>query len=168
MAGRSTSALVGAGRRGVARKGGAAVAAVALAVVLVGCGSDDDEPASAAASATTAPAAAATSGGSVNPYGGDSAATTAPAGTAPAAGAATVTIDNFAFDPQSSTFKVGQTVTVVNKDSAPHTWTSSDGGFDTGTIQPGKSGTVTLSKAGTFGVVCTIHPNMTGTVTVQG
>jgi plastocyanin len=165
MAGRSTSALVGVERRGVARKGGAAAAAVALAVVLVGCGSDDDEPVSAAASATTAPTAAATApatSGSVDPYGG-SAATTAP----PAAGAATVTIDNFAFDPKTPTFKVGQTVTVVNNDSLPHTWTSSDGGFDTGTIQAGKSGTVTLSKAGTFGVVCTIHPSMTGTVTVQ-
>lgn len=161
MATRSTSTPV-AGRWNVVRKGGAAVAAVALAVVLVGCGSDDEDPATttpaATTAATTAPAGGATQG-SVDPYG--SGATTAPAG------AATVTIDDFAFDPASPTFKVGQTVTVVNNDSAPHTWTSDDGGFDTGTIQPGQSATVTLEKAGTFDFVCSLHPSMTGTVTVQ-
>ncbi|WP_232295099.1 cupredoxin domain-containing protein [Parafrankia sp. EUN1f] len=77
-----------------------------------------------------------------------------------------MTIENFAFSPKTPTFKVGQTITVVNNDSAPHTWTSEAGGFDTGKLEKGQRATVTLSKAGTFTVICQIHPSMTGTVTV--
>lgn len=163
----------GTGRRDVVRRGGVAIAATALAVALVGCGSDDEN--GTTATTTTAPAATAaaettTAGGTAGGYGQQ----TAPAATATSgaggatAAAATVVIDDFKFDPANATFKVGQTVTVTNKDTAPHTWTSSEGGFDTGTLQPGESGTVTLSKAGTFKVICTLHPSMTGTITVQG
>nr|MDT0666616.1 plastocyanin/azurin family copper-binding protein [Micromonospora sp. DSM 115978] len=77
-----------------------------------------------------------------------------------------MTIANFAFSPSVVTFRVGQRVVVTNNDSAAHTWTSSGGGFDTGLIQPGGSATVTLTRVGTFGFLCSPHPNMTGTVTV--
>jgi plastocyanin len=78
-----------------------------------------------------------------------------------------VTIQNFSFSPADTTFSVGQTVTVTNEDSVAHTWTSTEGGWDTGPIQQGQSKTVTLSKAGTFKVFCKPHPFMTGTITVK-
>jgi hypothetical protein len=61
---------------------------------------------------------------------------------------------------------VGDTITWSNQDIAPHTATASDGSFDTGTINPGKSGSHTFTKAGTFAYICSIHPSMKGTVTV--
>ncbi len=162
----------GTGRRNLARRSDAVLIGAALIpMIIVGCGfGGKKDEAAATAPATTAAAAVISIPGSWRSSYGWSAPATPPAGAGGATQArtATVTIDNFAFDPADATFRVGQTVTVVNKDSAPHSWTSSAGGFDTGILQPGESGTVTLKKAGTFDVVCTLHPNMTGTITVQG
>jgi plastocyanin len=83
-----------------------------------------------------------------------------------ASASATVTMgDNF-FSPNSVTVAVGDTVTWKNNGQAPHTATANDGSFDTGTIQPGGSGSHTFSSAGTFAYVCTIHAGMNGTVRV--
>ncbi|HSX48724.1 MAG TPA: cupredoxin family copper-binding protein [Candidatus Saccharimonadales bacterium] len=85
----------------------------------------------------------------------------------PAVATKSITISNFSFSPATITVKVGDKVTITNNDSAPHTVTADDGSFDSGTIQPGATGTVTLSKAGTFAYHCSIHPSMKGTVVVQ-
>jgi LPXTG-motif cell wall-anchored protein len=79
-----------------------------------------------------------------------------------------VTIQGFAFHPGSITVSVGDTVTWTNHDSADHTATASDGSFDTGTLGQGRSGSHTFTRAGTFGYICSIHPNMHGTVVVVG
>ncbi|WP_018638905.1 cupredoxin domain-containing protein [Parafrankia elaeagni] len=150
-----------------------AVAGAALALALGACsGSDDTDTAAGVTPDASAPVAATADGAGHSSSYGSHPSTTTPAVAAtgaPAGGAqsaTTVTIENFAFSPQTATFKVGQTVTVVNNDSAPHTWTSADGGFDTGRLEQGQSATVTFGKAGTFTVICEIHPSMTGTVTV--
>ena len=78
-----------------------------------------------------------------------------------------VTIVNFAFDPAEIEVPVGATVTWTNEDSAPHTATSSDGTFDTGTLDQGAQGSHTFTEAGTFEYQCAIHPSMTGMVTVS-
>jgi plastocyanin len=78
-----------------------------------------------------------------------------------------VTIQNFAFSPASLTINVGDTVTWTNMDSVTHTATATDGSFDTGNIASGASGSVTFDTAGTFNYICSIHPNMTGTIIVQ-
>jgi plastocyanin len=83
-----------------------------------------------------------------------------------AAGAQSVTIKDFKYAPASISVSVGDSITWTNQDIAPHTATASDGSFDTGNLSKGKSGTVTLSKAGTFAYICSIHPSMKGTVTV--
>ena len=77
-----------------------------------------------------------------------------------------VTIKNFAFNPGTATVHVGDTITWTNQDIAPHTATAKDGSFDTGTINKGKSGSHTFTKAGTIPYICSIHPNMHGTVVV--
>ena len=42
-----------------------------------------------------------------------------------------------------------------------------DGSFDTGSIANGASDSVTFDTAGTFAYICSIHPQMTGSVVVE-
>ncbi|MGC5359961.1 cupredoxin domain-containing protein [Streptomyces sp. DT190] len=85
------------------------------------------------------------------------------------AGVDRITMENFAFTPEDPQVRPGEKITVVNKDSAAHTVTATEGdAFDTGSIADGKSGTFTApSKAGEYAFVCTFHPNMTGTLIVR-
>lgn len=77
----------------------------------------------------------------------------------------TVTEKGFAFTPAEVKVKVGETVTFVNEDSAPHQ--VSIDGTDLGNQNTGDSVTWTAKAAGSFPYVCTIHPAMTGTVVVE-
>lgn len=89
-------------------------------------------------------------------------------------GGVVVKIVNFKFVPADFSVKPGETVTITNDDSVPHTFTalphsSPFGAFDTGTINPGQTVTITAPrKPGTFGYLCTLHPFMTGALTVAG
>jgi plastocyanin len=88
-------------------------------------------------------------------------------GTPDSAQGQAVSIENFAFNPDTVTITAGTTVTWTNNDTVAHTVTSTDGAFDSGNIAPGESFTFTFSDAGTFDYICSYHPNMQGTVTVQ-
>jgi plastocyanin len=79
-----------------------------------------------------------------------------------------VTIVDFAFQPGAVVVTPGTTVSWFNAGAAPHTVSSPAGGFDSGTLGPGGSYSVTLSTAGSYGYFCAIHPSMTGSVTVAG
>jgi len=92
--------------------------------------------------------------------------TPSPAGVAHKSASQSVNMGDFFFSPASVTISVGDTVTWHNSGQAPHTATANDGSFDTGTINAGGSGSHTFSTAGTFSYICTIHPNMKGTVRV--
>ena len=70
----------------------------------------------------------------------------------------TITISNFAFSPETLQAKVGDTITVENKDSTDHTVTAADKSFDTGAFS-GKT-TFTVTKAGRIEYMCEIHPFM--------
>ena len=74
--------------------------------------------------------------------------------------AKTITISNFEFAPEVLDVKVGDTITVDNKDSAEHTVTAKDKSFDTGRFASGTK-TFMLTKAGRFDYVCEVHPFMT-------
>ena len=81
--------------------------------------------------------------------------------------AAGITIEGFAFGG-TTVVSPGQSISVENLDSAPHTVTAIDGSFDTGTIDGGGSTTLTLpTEPGTYEFFCAIHPSMVATVTVQ-
>jgi plastocyanin len=84
-----------------------------------------------------------------------------------AAASTGVTISDFKFSPSDVTVNVGDTVTWSNSGPAPHSATATDGSFDTGILDKGGSGSHTFSKPGTFSYICTPHPFMKGTVTVQ-
>jgi LPXTG-motif cell wall-anchored protein len=88
--------------------------------------------------------------------------------TALAAASGSVTIVDFDFSPGTITVDVGDTVTWVNNGPTPHSATSSNGAFDTGIFPAGQSRSHTFNEAGTFSYICTPHPNMHGTVVVQG
>jgi plastocyanin len=88
------------------------------------------------------------------------------AGTPASASGSAVEIKGFAFNPATITVPAGTTVTWTNQDSAPHTATADDTSFDTGRLDPGKSGSVTFDKPGTYTYTCTFHPNMKGTIVV--
>jgi plastocyanin len=71
---------------------------------------------------------------------------------------------NIAFNPQNVTAKVGDTIKWVNQDSAPHNVTG--GPLHSPTFGNGGSFTFKATKAGKISYVCTIHPNMTATLTI--
>jgi len=136
---------------------------VAGAAALSGCGSSNAShsqtaPAAAPTTAATTPSASAPATRS----------STTPSTSPAAAGTIAVAIKNFAFKPPALTVAPGTKVTFTNDDQTAHTATSNTSGvFDTGTIQPGKSATVTLSKPGTYTYFCQFHAFMTATITVK-
>ena len=79
---------------------------------------------------------------------------------------ASVDIVDFSFGSGSVTITAGGTVTWTNSDAAPHTATGDGASFDTGTIDPGGSASITFDTPGTYTYFCSIHPDMTGTVVV--
>lgn len=79
----------------------------------------------------------------------------------------TITIDNFEYSV-SGPVAPGAPITVVNNDDVPHTVTDPNGAFDTGTIDPGATATFTApEQPGEYSIICTIHPNMSGSLVVQ-
>lgn len=87
-------------------------------------------------------------------------------------GASTKSAGQKYFDPAEISVKSGTTVVWTNDDSASHTVTSGDptagpsGTFDSGLIQAGKTFQYKFNSAGTTTYYCTIHPWMTGKITV--
>lgn len=92
----------------------------------------------------------------------------APPAASPVAGGASVRIANLAYDPPTITIPPGTTVTWSNDDVTPHTVTAVDGQFDSGIFDPGASFSWTFPEPGTFAYQCLLHPNMQGSVVVEG
>jgi plastocyanin len=86
---------------------------------------------------------------------------------APSAAQAAVTIDNFTFKSPTLTVKSGTTVTWTNGDDIPHTVVSKDGVFKSKVLDTGERFSFTFAKPGQFGYYCSLHPHMTGIVTVK-
>jgi plastocyanin len=139
------------------------------AALAAGCAGDDTGgAASGGAPATTTTAAPATTqdagtggGGRGGDYGGGGGGESGGQ-----AGSGAVRIADFAFAPDSSDVKVGDSVKWTNGDGTTHTVTADDGAFDSGNLAGGKSFSFTFDQAGTFAYHCKIHQSMTGTVVV--
>jgi plastocyanin len=80
---------------------------------------------------------------------------------------AEVQIDQYAFLPQRITVKPGTTVTWTNEDDAPHTVASSAKLFKSKALDTGDKFSFTFTTPGTYAYFCSLHPQMTGTVTVE-
>jgi plastocyanin len=142
------------------------VPALALCAVIgfallgfAGCGDDDgDDTGSATVTETTGTT---TEAGDDSATGGNA---SAPSGAA--VRSAKVEIEDFAYNPDPVTIEEGGKVIWINRDSAPHTATAEDGSFDTGTLEEGKLKSENFKEAGTYAYICSIHPDMQGTVEV--
>ena len=77
------------------------------------------------------------------------------------------TMTTTAYAPNPVTVAVGGTVTWTNNDSVAHNSVGTNGAWNSGTIQPGGSLSMTFPSSGSFPYHCSIHPGMVGTVTVQ-
>ena len=62
--------------------------------------------------------------------------------------------------------KRGDTVTWINKDPFLHTVTAA-GAFDSRSMVAGASWKYAARKTGDFAYICTLHPNMKGTLKVE-
>lgn len=71
---------------------------------------------------------------------------------------------SFAFTPTTLTVHVATTVVWQNTSTAPHTVVGP--GYDSGLVMPGQSFSHTFTQTGTFTYTCTLHPGMSGTITV--
>jgi plastocyanin len=80
---------------------------------------------------------------------------------------ADIDIISFSFQPQNVDVDPGDYMRWTNFDSAPHTSTSDDGLWDSGTLATGDYYILQADSIGSFGYHCTIHPSMLGTVTVN-
>ena len=79
-----------------------------------------------------------------------------------------VAIDNFQFTPRTLMVKPGTKVTWINNDDVPHLIVDSHGGFKPSPVlDTDQRFTVTLAKPGTYKYFCSLHPQMTGTITVS-
>jgi plastocyanin len=124
----------------------AAISLVLIAGGLAACGDDDDDGGPATTPAATTPTAAEPAAG----------------------GEVKVSMKDIKYVPQDVTARAGQKITWTNDDPVAHTVTARSGAdFDSGTIQPGGKFSRTINQAGKIDYVCTIHPNQTGTITVQ-
>jgi plastocyanin len=128
----------------------AVLAPAALGVA--GCGGGDSS--SASTSESTEPGDGSASSGN------------APAPSGNAVRSAKVEIANFAYNPDPVTIEEGGKVIWINRDSVPHTATAEDGSFDTGTLEEGKLKSEAFKQPGTYKYICSIHPQMHGTVEV--
>jgi plastocyanin len=117
-----------------------------LSLVVAACSSDDD-------------------GGTTGTTGGATGSTAA-TGSTGGGGGTTITIADFAFDPDTITVSGPTEVTVTNQDTATHTFTLDDGSVDE-TVEPGATETVTVDVSASTGFHCNIHPQMVGQIEVS-
>ena len=91
-----------------------------------------------------------------------------PAGAASAVKPAThhVVIDGLKNEPETLTVRRGDTIIWTNKDPFPHTVTA-PGKFDSHDIPAGGSWKYVARTAGDYAYICTLHPNMKGTLRVE-
>jgi plastocyanin len=129
------------------------LACLALGLVVAGCGGDDDDDGGGGGNAGASEQSA-DEGGSGGGGGGG--------------GSAEVSMEGIKFNPGKITVAKGDTVTWTNNDSVGHDVTGDDfKSGDAGGMQNGDTFEFTFDKAGTFDYVCTVHPGMQGTVTVE-
>ena len=79
----------------------------------------------------------------------------------------TVNIDDSAYGPSNLLFPQGSTVRFSNNDDIDHTVTDDGGAFDSGIIAPGEEFLYTFDDLGVYDYSCTLHPAMTGKITVK-
>jgi plastocyanin len=129
------------------------------ALLLGACGGDDEPTATPAPVATDAAPGPAESTDAAAP-----ATDPAPGESAlpPAGEGGALTISDFTFSPLTAT--AGAEISISNLDGFAHTVTSDD--FDI-RVEGGATETLTIDAAGTYAIICKLHPMMSGTIVVE-
>ena len=78
-----------------------------------------------------------------------------------------VKMKGFKFVPSDITVSIGDTVTWINEDSAPHTATANNDEFDSDRLEDGDHFSFTFDKQGDFSYFCNIHRGMKGNIKVE-
>jgi plastocyanin len=100
--------------------------------------------------------------------GGTDSTSASTASSSASSGPGAVTIVDYTYKPARIAVPAGTTVAFTNQDSTPHTATSKQSGaFETGSIDTGKTGEVTLERPGSYAYYCAFHPFMKGTIKVE-
>jgi plastocyanin len=79
----------------------------------------------------------------------------------------TITIKNFMFSSPDLHVPVGSKVTWLNQDEEPHTVVEINRAFSSNALDTNEGFTYQFKRAGTYKFFCTLHPRMTGTITVE-
>jgi plastocyanin len=130
------------------RRRHAGIVAAALAIALAGCGTGSDLTSSTSASANGQPGDTGTPGDST----------------------VSVVMQSLDFSPLAVSAHVGQRVTWVNEDHAPHNVTYVSGPRFRSSrrrLMIGDRFSITLTQPGTIHYVCTLHPWMQATIRVS-
>jgi len=92
-----------------------------------------------------------------------------PAAPAAPAGANQVGMKDLQFVPKDITVKAGETITWINQESVPHNVVNAQEGEQPRSELFDEGGTYqfTPQRPGRISYVCTIHPGMEGTITVE-
>jgi plastocyanin len=110
-----------------------------LALFAAACGGDDDGGAEQGASSEACPS-----------------------------GSVVIKMVDIKFDPQDATAGVGQEVCWINEDTVDHNAVAESGAdFKSELYGKGETFTTAIDSPGTVEYVCTVHPGMTGTLTVE-
>jgi plastocyanin len=88
---------------------------------------------------------------------------------APAAAASSnqIMVKDFMFSPMNLTVSPGSTVTWKNLDGEPHLVVSLDGKFRSQALDQNESFSFKFDNPGVYKYICTIHPQMKGTLVVK-
>jgi plastocyanin len=90
-----------------------------------------------------------------------------PVSAAAAAADPTISIDKFMFQPTSLTVTAGTTVHWKNLDPEPHTVRGVETNFRSDPLDQNDSFAHKFDQPGTYRYVCSIHPQMLGTIIVK-
>lgn len=147
----------------VAAAAAVTVAAGAFAVARAVATDDPLPPPPTVAAVTTMAAVPSTSipGAATTPPGATS-------GDTSAAEAVEIEISGFSFSPAEITVARGTTVTWVNRDGVDHSIISEDGSVLSPPMGDGDTFSFTFTAAGVYPYICGFHPEMAGTIVVEG
>jgi plastocyanin len=83
-------------------------------------------------------------------------------------GAVVIKMVDIKFDPEDATAGAGQQICWVNEDTIEHNAAAEQGAdFKSELFGKGQTFTTTVDEPGTVEYVCTVHPGMTGTLTIE-
>jgi plastocyanin len=167
---------------------------IAATLAIVGCsGSTGGSPTSASGPVSTSSASASPGSASVAPSEASASpdgATGSPASASPSAVVATATpaesqtvdpaggcapiakgvrsekVLDFEFDPKKIMIRSGESVEFINLGATTHRPALDDGSCTTAPMEPGSFASLAFSKAGTYQIICSIHPAMKLTLVV--